>query len=361
MSTNERKKYTKINVAKSMLLRALHQESGVPCSELVKRYPQHAERTIYRHATATSEDTVDKRKYNKGKPKKINERGERLIVRTLHRLRGERASFSAKKIQEETELTNVSVKTIHRVLKKNGYSYLQSRKKGLVSSLDKKKRLKFAREMKKKPCGFWSRTICFYFDGVGFAHRTNPYSEARAVSSMTWRKPAEGTDITTKGRKEGSCGKMANFFVAVSHGSGVVLCEQHEKVTGQMFADFVLKNFGGVFEKLAKGKLWLQDGDPRQNSKVAKTAWQSIGAEMFGIPARSPDLNPIENMFHMVRRQLKDDAIEKKIEHEKYDQFCKRVKDTIESMDVDYIDKTIASMPQRIDAVIKCKGGRTKY
>jgi len=122
-------------------------------------------------------------------------------------VRKERASFSAKKVQEETRLFHVSLKTIHRTLRKFGYKYRQSRKKGLLSEADQVKRLKYARRMKVVGQRFWEEEICFYFDGVGFAHRGNPYAEARAVSSMAWRKPGEGLIITTKGRKEGSCGK----------------------------------------------------------------------------------------------------------------------------------------------------------
>lgn len=106
---------------------------------------------------------------------------------------------------------------------------------------------------------------------------------------------------------------------------------------------------------------WLQDGDPRQNSKVARQAWEKLGCEMFGIPARSPDLNPIENIFHTVRKQLKQDAIDRQIEKETYVQFCKRVHETITSLSLDYIKTTIASMPTRIESVIKSKGNRTKY
>jgi len=66
------------------------------------------------------------------------------------------------------------------------------------------------------------------------------------IDLKTWRKPGEGLIITTKGRKEGSCGKMANFFVAISHGSGVVLCKQHDwQVTGDRFAQFVKEFFPG--------------------------------------------------------------------------------------------------------------------
>ena len=233
----------------SALLRALHQECAVSCAELSSRYPQFARRSVYRHATARGDvDLTDRRRFNRGCPKKLGDRDERLIVRTLLRLRNERASFSSRRIQEETGLLRVSLKTIQRVLRRNGYTYRQSRKKGLLSAADRAKRLRYARAVRGKAIGYWTRDIAFYFDGVGFAHRRNPYAEARSVSSMAWRKPGEGLQITTKGRKEGSNGKMANFFVAISHGSGVVLCEHHDwQVTGARFADFVKDHFPGMY------------------------------------------------------------------------------------------------------------------
>jgi len=57
---------------------------------------------------------------------------------------------------------------------------------------------------------------------------------------------------------------------AVGHGSGVVLCEQHEwQVTGVLFAEFVKDNFGGSFErcgKLTRDSLWLPEFQSRQDS-----------------------------------------------------------------------------------------------
>jgi len=77
---------------------------------------------------------------------------------------------------------------------------------------------------------------------------------------------------------------------------------------------------------------------------------------MFSITARSPDLNPIENMFHIVKRQLKDDALEKKIEKETYKEVSARVTTSQE-----FIDRTISSLPKRIKAVIQHKRARNKY
>lgn len=231
----------------SALLRALHQECGVVRAELCRRYPQYAQRSVYRHATATNDTSVvDRRHENKGRLRKLKQRQERIIILTLLRLRKRQASFSAKKIQEESGLMHVSTKSIYRVLHRHGYRYRQSRKKGLLSPNDIKRRLKFARQCRIHPVEFWTNTIKFYLDGVGFAHRMNPYSEARAASSMAWRKPGEGLSMTTKGKKEGSGGKMANFFVAISHGSGVVLCQHHDwQVTGKLFAEFVGEHFPG--------------------------------------------------------------------------------------------------------------------
>lgn len=49
--------------------------------------PQFSERSIYRHAAAdTSLDVEDKRKSNKGRPRKLDQRGEGKVVRTLKRL-----------------------------------------------------------------------------------------------------------------------------------------------------------------------------------------------------------------------------------------------------------------------------------
>ena len=330
-------KKQKIDLKSSMLLRVLHQEQGLSCPELVKRYGNRfAERSIYRHAKKSMvDDTIDKRKFNKGRPRKITPRMERIILRTVKRLRMVQREFSSWKIQEMAGLGNqITNRDIRRCLQKHGYRYCQSRKKGLLSVKDKVRRLKFARKMIKYPLEFWTHEIDFYLDGVGFAHKRDPTSEARAVSSMTWRRPQEGLSITTKGRKEGSGGKMANFFVGISYGKGVVMCHHYDwTITGEKFANEIIKKqFPKAFKKAGSSPPYkfLQDGCPKQTSKVAERMWKSKKYEMVGIPPRSPELNPIENFFHLVRKKnLKSDASTLKIGKEDYNAFVKRVEETI--------------------------------
>ena len=65
--------------------------------------------------------------------------------------------------------------------------------------------------------------------------------------------------------------------------------------------------------------MFLQDGDPRQNSRHAKRAMDRIGARVFNIPPGSPDCNPIENVFNVVKQQLHQEALERKIAHEDFE------------------------------------------
>jgi hypothetical protein len=247
----------------------------------------------------------------------------------------------------ESGVTHVSNRTIRNILNKEGYHYLRSRKKGLLHAADLKARKKFCQKVRRRKLNqdFWNKGISLYLDGKGFEYKSNPHDQARAPRARQWRKRGEGLNFrcTAKGKKEG-CTNV-NFMVAIAFGKGVVRC------------------FKKAFRNSAnpKGKLFLMDGCPRQNSRAAMCAIEKVGAKVFKIPARSPDLNPIENFFNTVTMKLNNDAIEKQITRESIHEFSLRVKETMQSFSSDEIDKIIDSMGKRIISVIKRRGQRSKY
>ena len=121
-------------------------------------------------------NVLDKQIKNSGRPKKLTKREERNIIQVVHRLRISIGSFTAKRLRTETDIlpTN-SAWTIRRILNRHGYRYLQTHKKGMLTSKDPYKRLKLAQRMKRFSPYFWKHYISFYFDGTLFAHKTNPY------------------------------------------------------------------------------------------------------------------------------------------------------------------------------------------
>ena len=79
------------------------------------------------------------------------------------------------------------------------------------------------------------------------------------------------------------------------------------------------------------------------------------------IPPRSPDLNPAENFFHLIKRELKKQAIEYQITSETIDEFKARVMNLMENFPSEKIDKIIDTMDKRIGLILKNNGRRIKY
>ena len=86
-----------------------------------------------------------------------------------------------------------------------------------------------------------------------------------------------------------------------------------------------------------------------------------VKAQLLSIPPRSPDLNPIENIFHLVSNQLKTDAVRNHLTSESYSHFQDRIQSTIRAIPLVTINHTIESMHSRLRRIIDTKGERTKY
>jgi len=343
----------------------MHTVNGVPIRQLAKQHSQYSLATIFRHCR----QQMDKKYVVKrgGRPSKITERDKRQLVRTLHRLRQVDGSCTSKSIQLNAGLSiRVANRTVRRHLNLLGYKYRQTRRKGILKKKDLLLRVKFAKMMMADWSeDVWREDICFYLDGSSFAHKVNPHDEARAPVARVWRKKSEGLSFscTSKGKKAGIGGKSAHFIVCICYGKGVIFCEQYDKMNGAFFAHFMRRNFKDILSKSCNpnGHLFLQDGDPSQNSKVAKIEMNKVNAVVMAIPPRSPDLNPIENVFHVLQKKLGNDAIDQNITHETFVQFSERVKDTMLRFPSSTIDNIINSMPKRLREIVKRRGERLRY
>ena len=166
---------------------------------------------------------------------------------------------------------------------------------------------------------------------------------------MAWRKPRQGFDFsfTGKGSHEDTGGPVAHYVAANAYEKGVIATEQYYgRINAERFPAFVREHFPSMFKKGAnpRRKLFLQDGDPSQNSVKARSAWDEVAARKFTILARSLDLNPIENIFHIVKWRLRQDALDQQITQEDFGAFSSRVKTTLETITIDVGDRTISPL-----------------
>jgi transposase len=175
-----------------------------------------------------------------------------------------------------------------------------------------------------------------------------------------WKKKGEGlSDRLVEGTLKFGGGSLMMWGCMLWDGVGYAC-----KIDGRMDGDLYLKILEedlqeslGYFGKSANDVIFQQDNDPKHTCKKAQTWFQDNGFKVLPWPPQSPDLNPIEHLWEYLKVKLG--------EYEKPPsgmlELWERVKREWNKIDAAVCQNLIESMPRRVAAVVKAKGGYTKY
>ena len=126
-------------------------------------------------------------------------------------------------------------------------------------------------------------------------------------------------------------------------------------MNAQQYLD-LLKNKLKLHMTIHNCSVFMQDGAPCHRAKIVTQFLKSKKIHLLDWPGNSPDLNPIENLWKV----LKDKVSERQPTNAKMlEQAIKEV--WVREITIEYCRNLVESIPKRSEAVIKAKGGPTKY
>lgn len=102
---------------------------------------------------------------------------------------------------------------------------------------------------------------------------------------------------------------------------------------------------------------FMQDGAPCHTAKSVKAFLQERNIPLLSWPGNSPDMNPIENIWELVKRRVSSEVItsKQKLIERVIEVWCRDPELT------QLVSSCIESMPRRVQALLKSKGASTKY
>ena len=75
----------------------------------------------------------------------------------------------------------------------------------------------------------------------------------------------------------------------------------------------------------------------------------------MAVPPQSPDVNPIEHLWDLLKREKVRHAITSQ------DRLWDVLSQCWNNIEQSTLQKLVKSMPKRVQAILKAKGGHTKY
>ena len=272
-----------------------------------------------------------------GRPRKLTTNDNKSIGQWLRRNNEVTATEIAQKLHQKRG-QSVSPSTVRRQLHRLGYRSTLPRGTPMLTEEHKRARVRWAIRHKDDD---WTRTI--FTDETGYQLFRNTIRRwSKTPSAEVKRVPRNRQKIMAWGAisLKGLVGYYS--FREIMDGPYFV----------QILREHLIPNARRQF-----GRRWrLQMGnDPKHRSRVALNFMDEQVPEILEWPSNSPDVNPVENLWSIMKRRVEK---RRPSNHDELDQY---LHEEWQNVDISIVINLINSMRKRCLALIASRGERISY
>jgi transposase len=291
-----------------------------------------------------------------GRPRVLSEVDERYCVRKATKDRLDNAVKVAKTLEIDHGI-KVSPDTVRRAFKIAGLGSLEKKKKPMLSQKNVRKRLAWCKAHVHWTLDDWKRVI---WSDETKINRFN--SDGR-----TWAWIRDGETVKSRHVKPTvkHGGGSIMLWSAITYAGVGWMCRIEGNMDKTLYKEILedeqKKTVDYTCEKLKLRRdqvIFQHDNDPKHTSNLVKDYLQEQDYQVMDWPPQSPDLNPIENMWQLLKLRLNEYETPTRGMNMLYERSSEIWYNTIK---VEEVQKVIESIPNRIKACIKNKGYWTKY
>lgn len=246
-----------------------------------------------------------------------------------------------------------SSSTIQRYLNSSGYKKIKLLRKALIHPRNVAKRVKYAEIHKDKDMDFWDTVI---------------WSDETSVKSMPngkdvlyyshWSTPRENLPINGQIQGGGFSVMFWGCFSKMGLGPLVALeGNQNAESYIETLEDNFINEYIAAQDQLGHPLTFMQDNAPCHKAQVVMDFFSRYNVKLMEWPPQSPDLNPIENLWAIVkkRRAKKFPFPTTKIE------LVDQIFNIWDNIEIEIVERLADSAKNRVLEVLKRNGRNTKY
>jgi transposase len=286
-----------------------------------------------------------------GRPSKLSPTNIHHVVKLMERGKIENAVQGTRELRSIINQPLTS-QTVRRGLKEAGLKAVVKKKKPLLKPRHRKERLDFAEAHLDWTVDDWKRVI--------WSDETKINRLGSDGRKWVYKRHGEAlSDRLVEGTLKFGGGSVMVWGCMLWEGVGFA-AKIDGRMDGDLYTQILDEDLQASLEFFGKDPadiIFQQDNDPKHTCRKAKQWFSDHGYEVMVWPAQSPDLNPIEHLWTIVKKRLSDYENPPAGVHELWE----RIQVEWDKIEPEVCQRLIESMPRRVLALKKAKGGYIKY